>query len=51
MAAYLAACDFVGSAQSLQFATGALAKGGKVVVTGLFGGTFSMPVAMLPSRR
>ncbi len=40
------ACDFVGSEHSLAFATGALAKGGKVVVTGLFGGTFIMPVAM-----
>ena len=39
-------CDFVGSDKSLTFATGALAKGGKVVVTGLFGGTFTMPVAM-----
>ena len=28
------------------FATGALAKAGKVLVTGLFGGTFTMPVAM-----
>jgi alcohol dehydrogenase len=42
----LAACDFVGSERSLAFATGALAKGGKVVVTGLFGGSFTMPVAM-----
>ncbi len=41
-----AAVDFVGSERSLAFATGALAKGGKVVVTGLFGGTFTMPVAM-----
>ena len=41
-----AACDFVGSERSLAFATGALAKGGKVVVTGLFGGTFTMPVAL-----
>jgi alcohol dehydrogenase len=40
------ACDFVGSERSLAFATGALAKGGKVVVTGLFGGTFTMPIAM-----
>jgi len=40
------ACDFVGSDRSLAFATGALAKGGKVVVTGLFGGSFSIPVAM-----
>jgi len=30
----------------LAFATGALAKGGKAVVTGLFGGTFTLPVAM-----
>jgi alcohol dehydrogenase len=42
----LGACDFVGSDRSLAFATGALAKGGKVLVTGLFGGTFSMPVTM-----
>jgi alcohol dehydrogenase len=41
-----AACDFVGSERSLAFATGALAKGGKALVTGLFGGTFTMPVAM-----
>jgi len=40
------ACDFVGSERSLAFATGALAKGGKAVVTGLFGGTFTLPVAM-----
>jgi alcohol dehydrogenase len=40
------ACDFVGSEHSLAFATGALAKAGKVLVTGLFGGTFTMPVAM-----
>jgi len=39
-------CDFVGSERSLAFATGALAKGGKVLVTGLFGGIFTMPVAM-----
>jgi propanol-preferring alcohol dehydrogenase len=42
----LAACDFVGSERSLAFATNALAKGGRVVVTGLFGGTFTLPVAM-----
>src|SRR5580698_4361103 len=38
----LGVCDFVGSDKSLQFATGVLARGGKVVVTGLLGGTFSM---------
>jgi alcohol dehydrogenase, propanol-preferring len=42
-----AAIDFVGSDKSLTFATGALARGGKVVVTGLFGGLFSIPVAMI----
>jgi alcohol dehydrogenase len=41
-----AACDFVGSEQSLAFATGALAKGGKVAVTGLLGGNFPLPAAM-----
>ena len=42
-----AACDFVGSEKSLQFATGVLGRGGKVVVTGLLGGTFSIPAAMI----
>jgi alcohol dehydrogenase len=42
----LAACDFVGSERSLQFATGVLMRGGKVVVTGLLGGAFTTPAAM-----
>jgi alcohol dehydrogenase, propanol-preferring len=42
----LTACDFVGSDRSLAFASGAIAKGGRILVTGLFGGTFTMPVAM-----
>jgi alcohol dehydrogenase, propanol-preferring len=41
-----AVCDFVGSEKSLQFSTGVLARGGKVVVTGLLGGNFSMAAAM-----
>jgi D-arabinose 1-dehydrogenase-like Zn-dependent alcohol dehydrogenase len=41
-----AACDFVGSDKSMAFAAGALAKGGKVVVTGLLGGDFPLPVTM-----
>jgi alcohol dehydrogenase, propanol-preferring len=45
-----AAVDFVGSEKSLAFAGGALAKGGKVVVTGLLGGNFATPVAMFPLR-
>ena len=43
-------CDFVGSDKSLKFATSVLAKGGKVVVTGLLGGGFSTPVAMFPLK-
>jgi len=42
----LGVCDFVGSDKSLQFATGVLVRGGKVVVTGLLGGTFSIATAM-----
>ena len=42
----LAVCDFVGSEKSLQFSTGVLARGSKVVVTGLLGGNFSMAAAM-----
>ena len=45
-----AAVDFVGSEKSLAFASGALAKGGKVVVTGLLGGNFTTPVAMFPLK-
>jgi alcohol dehydrogenase, propanol-preferring len=39
-------CDFVGSDKSLQFAAGLLGRGGKVVVTGLLGGDFSIGAAM-----
>ncbi|HEX4556889.1 MAG TPA: alcohol dehydrogenase [Xanthobacteraceae bacterium] len=45
-----AACDFVGSDSSLAFATGVLARGGKVVVTGLLGGSFTTAVAMFPIK-
>ncbi len=45
-----AVVDFVGSEASLAFATGVLAKGGKVVVTGLIGGNYATPVAMFPLR-
>jgi len=45
-----AACDFVGSDSSLAFATGVLARGGKVVVTGLLGGGYSTAVAMFPIK-
>jgi D-arabinose 1-dehydrogenase-like Zn-dependent alcohol dehydrogenase len=45
-----AAIDFVGSDKSLNFATGVLAKGGKVVVTGLIGGAYTTAVAMFPLK-
>jgi D-arabinose 1-dehydrogenase-like Zn-dependent alcohol dehydrogenase len=45
-----AAIDFAGTDGSLGFASGALAKGGKVVVTGLIGGTYTTPIAMFPLR-
>src|SRR5262249_52431988 len=35
---------------SLAFATGVLAKGGKVVITGLLGGGFATPAAMFVLR-
>jgi alcohol dehydrogenase len=44
------AVDFAGTDGSLGFASGALAKGGKVVVTGLIGGTYTTPIAMFPLR-
>lgn len=44
-----AACiDFVGSEASSQLAQRSLRKGGKLVIVGLFGGTFSMPLPMIP---
>ena len=44
------AADFVGSEHSLNFAFNCLSKGGKVIVSGMFGGTFSLPVVMFPIR-
>jgi len=43
-------CDFVGSESSLVFSTGVLAKGGKVVVTGLLGGSYANAAAMFALR-
>ncbi|MFT3808999.1 MAG: alcohol dehydrogenase [Micropepsaceae bacterium] len=45
-----AAIDFVGSEPSFAFAQGSVRKGGKVLVVGLFGGAFGMPIPMLPMR-
>jgi D-arabinose 1-dehydrogenase-like Zn-dependent alcohol dehydrogenase len=41
-----AAIDFVGNEASAQFGWRALARGGRLVVVGLFGGTFSTPLPM-----
>ncbi len=43
-----AVIDFVGSGQSLTFAQRIAAKGGGVIVVGLMGGSFGMPVPLLP---
>ncbi len=45
-----AAIDFVGAESSLNFAQRIVGKGGKVIVVGLFGGRFSMPIPMFPFR-
>jgi len=41
-----AALDFVGGEATSQFGFRALARGGRLVVVGLFGGTFSVPLPM-----
>ncbi|WP_169569254.1 alcohol dehydrogenase [Sneathiella limimaris] len=45
-----AAIDFVGAESSAKFGTSILAKGGKLVIVGLFGGGFSMPVPLFPMK-
>jgi D-arabinose 1-dehydrogenase-like Zn-dependent alcohol dehydrogenase len=45
-----AAIDFVGSAATVQTVMAALAKGGRLVVVGLFGGELPLSVALLPLR-
>ncbi|GLQ07124.1 alcohol dehydrogenase [Sneathiella chinensis] len=44
------AIDFVGAESSAQFGANALGRGGKLVIVGLFGGGFSMPLAMFPIK-
>jgi D-arabinose 1-dehydrogenase-like Zn-dependent alcohol dehydrogenase len=44
------AVDFVGSEGSIGFATRVIKRGGKAVIVGLFGGTFSIPIPMFPLR-
>jgi len=45
-----AAIDFVGAESSAKFGVNSLAKGGKLVIVGLFGGGFSLPVPMFPIK-
>ncbi|PCJ71091.1 MAG: alcohol dehydrogenase [Rhodobiaceae bacterium] len=45
-----AVIDFVGSESSLKFSTSIVRKGGRVIVVGMFGGGFSMPIPMFPMR-
>ncbi len=42
--------DFVGSEESAAAANGAVRRGGGVVLVGLFGGAFQMPLPMFPLR-
>lgn len=44
------AVDFVGAESSTKFGTSVLRKGGKLVIVGLFGGSFTVPVPMFPFR-
>lgn len=45
-----AAIDFVGAEASAQLGLAALAKGGRLVVVGLFGGAMTVPVPLFPLR-
>jgi D-arabinose 1-dehydrogenase-like Zn-dependent alcohol dehydrogenase len=45
-----AAIDFAGSDKSFPLAHAAVAKGGAAIVVGLIGGSFTLPVPMLPLR-
>ena len=44
------AVDFVGSESSIGFTSRVIKRGGKAVIVGLFGGTFSIPIPMFPLR-
>src|SRR5262249_23770704 len=43
--------DFAGNERSMDFATRVLARGGKIVVSGLMGGNFSLPVVQWIFKR
>jgi len=42
--------DFVGSEATFAFAQGAVRRGGRIIIVGLFGGGMSMPLPMFPIR-
>ena len=43
-----AAVDFVGAEKTLKYSMDSTKKGGQIVVVGLFGGAFQMPIPMFP---
>jgi D-arabinose 1-dehydrogenase-like Zn-dependent alcohol dehydrogenase len=45
-----AVVDFVGSEATFAFANGAVRKGGRIIIVGLFGGAMGMPLPMFPMR-
>jgi D-arabinose 1-dehydrogenase-like Zn-dependent alcohol dehydrogenase len=45
-----AAVDFVGSTPSLNYANGAIRRGGEIIAVGLFGGKFAAPIPSFPGR-
>jgi D-arabinose 1-dehydrogenase-like Zn-dependent alcohol dehydrogenase len=45
-----AAIDFVGAPSTFALGTGALKRGGKYIIVGLFGGKVSLPLASLPLK-
>ena len=46
-----AVVDFAGNEKSMAFAVGAVARGGKIVVSGLMGGNFSLPMVQWIYKR
>jgi len=48
---FVAAIDFVGTAETAGFAVGALQKGGTLVMVGLFGGLLTLPTLIFPARQ